>query len=114
MPGTFFLFYADLGKWERLPAFAEGSSAFPDFHYTIEDLIAEEDRVAARLTYRGTHRGDLLGIAPTRKPVAYTGIAVFRLAGGMIVDGWVNGDTLGLMRQLGAVPALGPTASETA
>jgi predicted ester cyclase len=78
-------------------------SAFPDFHNTIEDLIAEDDRVAARLTYRGSHRGELFGMAPTGKRVVYTGIAIFRIAGGKIVDGWVSGDTLSLLQQLGAI-----------
>lgn len=80
-------------------------TAFPDFHNTIEELIAEGDRVVARLTYRGTHRGQLFNIAPTGRSVTYQGIAIFRIAGGQIVDGWVMGDTLGLMRQLGAISA---------
>jgi steroid delta-isomerase-like uncharacterized protein len=78
--------------------------AFPDFHNTIEELIAEGDRVAARLTYRGTHRGPLFGIAPTGRAVQYSGVALFQVRAGKIVDGWVLGDTLGLMRQLGALP----------
>lgn len=75
--------------------------AFPDFHNTIEDLIAERDRVVARLTYHGTHRGELFGIPPTGKQVTYAGIAIFRIAEGKIVDGWVLGDMYGLMKQLG-------------
>lgn len=74
--------------------------AFPDFHNTIEDLIAEGDKVVARLTYHGTHRGELFGIAPTGKRVTYAGIAIFRIADGRIVEGWVIGDTYGLMKQL--------------
>ncbi len=79
-------------------------AAFPDFHNTIEDLIAEGDKIAARLTYRGTHRGTLFGIAPTGKQVTYTGIAIFSISDGKIVNGWVSGDTLGLLQQLGAAP----------
>ncbi|HWU37535.1 MAG TPA: ester cyclase, partial [Candidatus Acidoferrum sp.] len=82
-------------------------AAFPDFHNTIEELIAEGDKVVARLTYRGTHRGHLFGIVPTGRQVVYSGIAIFRIAGGKIVDGWVIGDTLALMQQLGAVPVMG-------
>lgn len=78
-------------------------AAFPDFHNTVEDLIAEGDKVVARLTYRGTHKGTLFGIAPTGKQVTYAGIAIFRIADGKIVDGYVMGDTLGLMQQLGAM-----------
>jgi predicted ester cyclase len=83
-------------------------AAFPDFHNTIQDLIAEGDRVVARLTYRGTHGGELFGIAPTGRHVVYTGIAIFRLTGGKIVDGWVLGDALGLMQQMRTTPARGP------
>lgn len=76
-------------------------AAFPDFHNTIDDLIAEGDKVVARLTYRGTHKGELFGIAPTGRQVTYAGIAIFRIVDGKIVDGWVIGDTLGLMQQIG-------------
>ena len=77
-------------------------SAFPDFHNRVDDLIAEGDKVVARLTYTGTHRGALFGIEPTGNKVSYGGVAIFRIAHGQIVDGWVQGDTLGLLRQLGA------------
>lgn len=80
-------------------------AAFPDFHNSIEELIAEGDKVVARLTYSGTHRGELFGIAPTGRRVTYSGIAIFRIAEGKISDGWVIGDTLGLMKQLGAIAA---------
>jgi steroid delta-isomerase-like uncharacterized protein len=53
-------------------------AAFPDFHNVVEDLIAEGDQVAARLTYRGTHRGSLLGVAPTGRRISYAGMALFR------------------------------------
>jgi steroid delta-isomerase-like uncharacterized protein len=78
-------------------------NAFPDFHNTIEEMIAEGDRVAARLTYRATHRGELFGVAATGSEVTYAGAAMFRIRSGKIVHGWVLGDMLGLMRQLGAV-----------
>lgn len=80
-------------------------TAFPDFHNTVEQLIAEDDIVAARLTYRGTHRGILFQVAPTDKQVRYAGSAIFRIDGGLITDGFVLGDTLSLMRQIGALPA---------
>ena len=66
-------------------------TAFPDFHNQIEELIAEGDKVVAHLTYTGTYQGPLFGVAPTGKRVTYTGTAIFRLADGKIVDGWVNG-----------------------
>ncbi len=81
--------------------------AFPDFHNAIEELIAEGDQVVARMTYSGSHRGELYGLAPTGKHVTYSGIAIFRIKGGKIATGWVIGDALGLMKQLGAVHAPG-------
>jgi steroid delta-isomerase-like uncharacterized protein len=80
-------------------------AAFPDFHIAIEDLIAEGDKVVARMRVSGTHRGELLGIPPTGKPVAITAIEIFRLAGGRVVEQWAEADTLGLLQQLGAIPA---------
>lgn len=75
-------------------------TAFPDFHNTIEDLIAEGDKVVARLTYNGTHNGELFGIAPTGKRVAYSGVAIFRIVNNKIVNGWVLGDIPSLLKQL--------------
>lgn len=74
--------------------------AFPDFHNEIADLLLTDRRVAVRLRYTGTHRGRLFGQAPTGRRVAYTGIALYRLKGGRIAEGWVFGDTLTLYRQL--------------
>jgi steroid delta-isomerase-like uncharacterized protein len=74
--------------------------AFPDFHNRIEELVAEGDKVVARLTYTGTHRGELFGIGPTGKQVSYAGVAIFRIEAGRIADGWVLGDVHGLMQQL--------------
>ena len=86
-------------------------AAFPDFQNTIEELIAEGDRVVARLTYRGTHQGDLFGIPPTGKQVTYAGLALFRIAEGKIVDIYVVGDTLSLMQQLSISPFTGRVGS---
>jgi steroid delta-isomerase-like uncharacterized protein len=76
-------------------------AAFPDFHNQIEELVAEADRVVARLTYTGTHRGELFGIAATGRRVTYAGVAIFRIAVGRFVEGWVLGDVHALVRQLG-------------
>ena len=78
--------------------------AFPDFHVTAEDVIAEGDTVVIRFTDSGTHLGGGMGTPPTGKHVTWTGIDVFRLAGGKIVEGWGTADLLGLMQQLGAIP----------
>ena len=82
-------------------------SAFPDLQFTIEDQIAEGDKVVTRWTARGTHKGELMGIAPTGKQVAFTGITISRIVDGKAVEGWVNRDALGMLQQLGAVPAPG-------
>ncbi len=78
-------------------------AAFPDSHHTVEDLIAEGDEVVTRFTWRGTHRGEFLGVAPTGRRVAVAGIWIHRLAGGRIVEGraWGQFDWLGLLQQRG-------------
>ena len=78
-------------------------NAYQDMRLTIEDLIAEGENVTARWSCRGSHRGELNGIAPTGKQIAFTGISVARFANGKIAEGWVNWDALGLMKQLGMV-----------
>jgi steroid delta-isomerase-like uncharacterized protein len=85
-------------------AAADYRRAFPDLRVTVEDLIAEGDKVVARLRFRGTHLGELEGIAPTGRRVDCTGIVVSRMEGGKIAEDWANFDDLGLMRQLGAIP----------
>ena len=81
-------------------------AAFPDLRITIDDQIAENDRVVARWTARGTHAGDLWGIAGTGKDITVTGTSVDRISGGRIIESWSNWDTLGLMQQLGVVPVM--------
>jgi steroid delta-isomerase-like uncharacterized protein len=76
--------------------------AFPDFHNQVEELIAEGDRVVARLTYTGTHEGELFGIGPTHRQVSYAGVAIFRLAEDHVIEGWVLGDLRALVEQLSA------------
>ena len=82
-------------------------TALPDFHTTIEDMIAEGDKVVQRFTARGTHKGEFMGIPPTGKQVTVTGIAIDRIAGNKIVENWANMDMLGMMQQLGVVPPPG-------
>jgi len=82
-------------------------TAFPDLRFTVEDLIAEGDKVVARWTSQWTHRGDLQGIAPTGKEGATTGIAILRIVGGKLVEEWAQMDMLGMMQQIGAIPAPG-------
>jgi steroid delta-isomerase-like uncharacterized protein len=81
-------------------------TAFPDLRLTIEDIIAEGETVMACWSCRGTHKGDLSGIAPTGKQVTISGVSIARFTGGKMAEGWVNWDALGLMQQLGVVPEL--------
>lgn len=82
-------------------------SAFPDYHNIIEDLIAEGDKVVARVMCRGTHRAEFMGIAPTGKSVAFSAVSIFHFAGGKVVEWWNNTDNLGLLQQLGMLPPPG-------
>jgi steroid delta-isomerase-like uncharacterized protein len=80
-------------------------AAYPDLHHAVEDQIAAGDTVVTRWTGTGTHQGDLLGIPPTGKAVKVMGIWIHRLADGKIVESWNVWDTLGMLQQLGVVPA---------
>jgi len=82
-------------------------AAFPDLHFTFEDLIAEGDKVVVRWTSRGTQQGDLMGIPPTGKQFSTTGIEIYRFEDSKIVEHWLESDALGMLQQLGAVPTPG-------
>jgi steroid delta-isomerase-like uncharacterized protein len=88
--------------------------AIPDFRVTIEELVAEGDKVAVRRSYEGTHRGELLGIPATGKRLQFGSISIFRLADGRIAEHWEQLDRLALMQQLGVVPAPGARAARPA
>lgn len=79
--------------------------AFPDLEIATEQIVAEGDAAVVRWTARGTHRGELMGIPPTGARVTITGIDILRIANGQIVERWGEFDGLGLMQQLGAIPA---------
>lgn len=83
-------------------------AAFPDFRFDILDQIAEGDKVATRWKIVGTHEGPFEGAPPSGRRVEMTGITIFRLAGGRLVEGWTNEDILGLLQQIGALPAPAP------
>src|SRR5690242_4455852 len=106
---------ADVVDHSRPPGIAEGAegvrqqfdgfrAAFPDFAATILDQIAEGDLVVTRKVFQGTHRGELMGIAPTGRPVTISVIDIVRLKDGRIVEHWNVVDRLGLLQQLGALP----------
>ena len=80
-------------------------AALPDRHFVVEDMIAEGDKVSARFTMRGTHKGELRGIAPSGREVTMTGIDMIRLSKGKMVEDRVEVDQLGMMRQLGVIPS---------
>ena len=82
---------------------ADFRRGFPDVISTVEDLIAEGDKVVARWRSRATHQGDYMGIPPTGKEVEFTGISFYRIEEGKIAESWTVKDQLGLMRQIGAV-----------
>jgi steroid delta-isomerase-like uncharacterized protein len=94
--------------WKQLNAML--FQAFPDFHVTIHDSIAAEDKVAVPLTIRGTHTGPYFGLPPSGEQVMVTAIDVYRIAGGKIAEGWSIVDALAFFNQLGLVPSFGELA----
>ena len=80
-------------------------AAFPDGRITVDEQFAEGDRVATRWTGRGTHQGEIAGISPTGKEVTVTGLTLSSFESGKLIEEWTVWDTLGMLVQLGAVPA---------
>jgi predicted ester cyclase len=78
--------------------------AFPDLHWTIDDMVSEGDKVAVRFTLTGTHKGVYMGIPPTNKKGTMWVIEIYRVVGGKFAESWSRLDTLGLMQQLGVIP----------
>lgn len=85
--------------------FDTAQSAFPDVHFTLHDLLAEDDKVTARWSYKATNTGAFLGGMATQKQVTDEGINIFRIEDGRIAEMWMSGDSLGLLKQLGVIPA---------
>jgi steroid delta-isomerase-like uncharacterized protein len=81
------------------------AKGFPDLTITLEELVAEGDLVAKRWTFRGTHTGDYMGIPPTGQRVTMTGITIYRVANGRVQETWWNYDALGMLQQMGVIPA---------
>lgn len=102
-----FVDHTPLGELHGREAAKEGFeqifAAFPDRTVTVEDLIAEEDTVAIRVTWHATHDGEFMGIEPTGREVEFSVTEVHRLEEGEIAERWVQPDQLGLMQQLGVV-----------
>ncbi|SRR5258708_24865183 len=89
-------------------------AGYPDLRFSVDDLIAEKDKVVACWTFSGTHKGDFMGIPATNKKISVEGMTVHNVAHGKIMDSCTNWDALGMMQQLGVVPALGQEKSVTA
>jgi steroid delta-isomerase-like uncharacterized protein len=89
------------GVREYVDALREGVS---DLTVAVDDQVVEGDKVATRWTARGTHDGELMGIAPTGRTAAVTGISIQRIQDGKVVEGWTNWDLMGLLQQLGLAP----------
>ena len=84
------------------------NNAFPDLHHEIVDMVAEGDKVAIRLNFTGTHKGEFQGIPPTGKKLSLDEMGFITLINGKISEGWISADTMGLLQQLGALPPLSP------
>jgi steroid delta-isomerase-like uncharacterized protein len=95
------------GAKQKWAAYIAGA---PDLRATIQEMIAEGDKVAVAWTAEGTHRGQLLGIPATGKPVRFSGMSIYRLAGGRIVEQREWWDRLDVLQQVGVIPAAGQTA----
>jgi predicted ester cyclase len=83
-------------------------TAFPDGRWEIADTVAEADLVVSRATFSGTHQGEFFGVPATGRRVSFGSIHIVRFAGGKIVEHWGNGDDMGLMQQIGAIPVPAP------
>jgi predicted ester cyclase len=82
-------------------------NAFPDIHFTIEDMVAEGNKVVYRASARGTHKGEFMGIAATGKPVTFTSIVISRIAQGKFQEDWESLDGIYVLQQLGMIPQPG-------
>ena len=80
-------------------------SGFPDIQWTLDEMIAEEDKIAARFTMRGSHRGTFFGVPPTGEKIEVRAFNFYRFSGGQIIEEYGQPDLLGLLQQIGAVPA---------
>ena len=91
------------GPSDFKPFFRKFRSAFPDIEVTVEDTVAEGDRIAARCRVSGTHKGEGLGFAATNRPIEFTGICIVRIKDGKIIEAWNNFDFMGMFQQINAI-----------
>ena len=83
--------------------FNMGLTAFPDWHETIEDIIAEGDKVWVRLAYTGTHTGEFMGLAPTGKKITSKAVDIYRIVNGKLAEYWNVTDMVNIFKQIGAI-----------
>ena len=105
-----FVYHLTIGDWnfEQTKQFTAASyKNIPDLKYTIEDIVAEGDKVVVRFTISGTHNGEFMGIAPTGKKFTQAGTSIYLIVGGKIAEVWWLADSLGLLQQLGVLPPMG-------
>ncbi|HSN73770.1 MAG TPA: ester cyclase [Anaerolineae bacterium] len=93
------------GREELKKAYVVFNGPFPDLEYVFEDLIAEGDLVFGRGVITGTHKGDFMGVPATGKQIRWTGTRLFRLKNLQVTEGWINVDMMGMMQQMGVIPA---------
>jgi predicted ester cyclase len=93
-------YWADSTRAEAEQLHAILTGAFPDLRITVEDTVAGDDKVAARMTFRGTHQGPFRGIEPTGRPVEFSSIRIYRIEDGKVAETWAEVDALGLLGQL--------------
>jgi steroid delta-isomerase-like uncharacterized protein len=99
---------ANEGDLEHFKQYAQAVfAAFPDLRLTLDDVIAEGDKVVKRWTARCTHTGEFMGVPATGNKLEITGTTTYRVGGGKFVESWWNTDTLGMMQQMGVIPPLG-------
>jgi steroid delta-isomerase-like uncharacterized protein len=96
---------APLGMSGLKDLIASLRSAFPDLHATVEEQIAEGDKVVSRVTISGTQRGEFAGMPATGKSFTISGVSIWEVRGSLLIQEWVSWDALGMMQQLGAIPA---------
>ncbi|HEU5431716.1 MAG TPA: ester cyclase [Thermomicrobiales bacterium] len=99
------VFVDEHGPAEVKAALGALLTAFPDIQFSVDLVVAKDDMAAIRWTGRGTHEATFMGVAPTNRPIEFSGINIYRFACGQIVEGWSEADGLGLLEQLGGGPA---------
>ncbi len=94
----------DWSRQQEIELWPRWLASFPDIVSTVEDVIGEGDKVAFRVTHRGTHKGAFMGIAPTGNKIEMTNTCICRIAAGKVVEGWATTDDLRFRQQLGIIP----------